>query len=204
VYINLILHVNAKFQEIMKPIDFPQSTKVLQKPSDMTDKECLPLPVWCDGKHCISCWKPTLIERLKVLFIGKVWIGILSGNTQPPIFVSGENVFVKPLIKARFCAFATKLKDIITNAIKSVYQGFKQPDKRKHFIVGFAISLLVGVFIPWLGVVLAFIAGAIKERWDSKGNGTPEWLDFIFTYLGGAAALPSSYFFHGAFQQLFF
>jgi hypothetical protein len=102
----------------MKPINFPQSTKVLQKPSDMTDEECLPLPVWCDGKQCISCWKPTLIERLKVLFTGKVWIGILSGNTQPPVFVSGENVFVKPSIKARFCAFYAKLKNIIANVVK--------------------------------------------------------------------------------------
>ena len=97
----------------MRPINFSQSTKVLQKPSDMTDKECSPLPVWCDGKQCISCWKPTLIERLKILFTGKVWVGVLSGDTQPPIFVSGENVFVKPTNKVRFYAFLLKLKDYV-------------------------------------------------------------------------------------------
>ena len=64
------------------------------------------------------------------------------------------------------------------------FQNFKQPDKRKHFFVGFGISLLVGVFLPWLGLVLACVAGAIKEWWDSKGHGTPEWLDFIFTCVG--------------------
>ena len=79
----------------MKPIDFPQSTKVLQKPSNMTDKECSPLHVWSDGKQCVSCWKPTFMERMKILFTGKVWIGVMSGNTQPPIFVAGESVFEK-------------------------------------------------------------------------------------------------------------
>lgn len=79
----------------MKPIDFPQSTKVLQKPSTMSDKECSPLHVWSDGKQCVSCWKPSFIERLKVLFTGKIWLGVMSGNTQPPVFVVGNNIFVK-------------------------------------------------------------------------------------------------------------
>jgi hypothetical protein len=95
----------------MKPIDFPQSTKVLQRPSVMAESECQSLPVWNDGKQCVSCWKPTLIERLKILFYGKVWLGVLSGNTQPPVFISGENVFVKASIKALILAFWYKFKD---------------------------------------------------------------------------------------------
>lgn len=77
----------------MKPIDFRQSTKVLQKPATMTDKECASLHVWSDGRQCVSCWKPTLGERLRVAFGGKVWLGVASGGTQPPVFVSGKNVF---------------------------------------------------------------------------------------------------------------
>ena len=77
----------------MKPIDFPQSTKVLQKPSTMSDNECSSLHVWNDGKQCVSCWKPTFKERMNILFGGKVWLGVLSGKTQPPVFVSGEMVF---------------------------------------------------------------------------------------------------------------
>mgnify|MGYP006966148151 FL=1 len=80
----------------MKPIDFKQSTKVLQRPSTMTESECQSLPVWCDGKQCVSCWKPTLKERLNILFRGKVWLGVLSGKTQPPVFVAGESVFSRP------------------------------------------------------------------------------------------------------------
>lgn len=79
----------------MKPIDFPQSTKVLQKQSGMTERECLPLPIWSNGKQCVSCWKPSFVERLKILFTGKIWVGMMSGATQPPIYVVGNNVFVK-------------------------------------------------------------------------------------------------------------
>ena len=89
----------------MKPIDFPQSTKVLQRPSTMTDKECASLHVWSDGNQCVSCWKPTFKERLNILFGGKVWLGVLSGKTQPPVFVSGKQIFYKPNFMARIRAF---------------------------------------------------------------------------------------------------
>lgn len=89
----------------MKPIQFKQSTKVLQKPSVMSDDECASLPVWSDGNQCVSCWKPTFKERLNILFGGKVWLGVLSGKTQPPVFVSGEQIFYKPNFMARLRAF---------------------------------------------------------------------------------------------------
>lgn len=79
----------------MKPINFKQSTKVLQKPGTLSDSECGTLPVWCDGKQCVSCWKPSFKERINILFGGKVWLGVMSGKTQPPVFVAGERVFRK-------------------------------------------------------------------------------------------------------------
>lgn len=96
----------------MKPIDFPQSTKVLQKPSTMSDKECSSLHVWNDGKQCVSCWKPTFKERINILFGGKVWLGVLSGKTQPPVFVSGEAVFNKQPLKDRISAFLAEAKKV--------------------------------------------------------------------------------------------
>lgn len=110
----------------MKPTDFKQSTKVLQRPSTMAESECQSLPVWCDGKQCVSAWKPSIRERLNILFGGKVWLGVLSGNTQPPVFISGETVFAKASIKARLCAFATQAKESIIAMLKSVKGGFKK------------------------------------------------------------------------------
>lgn len=77
----------------MRPTNFKQSNKVLTKPSDMTDEECSSLHVFTDGNQCVSCWKPSIKERLLILLTGRVWLGVLSGETQPPVFVSGESVF---------------------------------------------------------------------------------------------------------------
>ena len=169
----------------MKPIDFPQSTKVLQKPSTMSDNECSSLHVWNDGKQCVSCWKPTFKERMNILFGGKVWLGVLSGKTQPPVFVSGEMVFGKAPLKARILAFWGKVKESIIQTWENLAEAAKQPDKRKHFYVGFVIALVVGVlFGALVGFVAVSLAGAIKEWWDSKGHGTVELMDFIFTMIG--------------------
>ena len=169
----------------MTPIDFPQSTKVLQKPSTMSDNECSSLHVWNDGKQCVSCWKPTFKERMNILFGGKVWLGVLSGKTQPPVFVSGEMVFGKAPLKARILAFWGKAKESIIQTWENLAEAAKQPDKRKHFYVGFVIALVVGVlFGALVGFVAGSLAGAIKEWWDSKGHGTVELMDFIFTMIG--------------------
>lgn len=169
----------------MKPIDFPQSTKVLQKPSTMSDNECSSLHVWNDGKQCVSCWKPTFKERMNILFGGKVWLGVLSGKTQPPVFVSGEMVFEKAPLKARILAFWGKAKESIIQTWENLAEAAKQPDKRKHFYVGLVIALVVGVlFGALVGFVAGSLAGAIKEWWDSKGHGTVELMDFIFTMIG--------------------
>lgn len=169
----------------MKPIDFPQSTKVLQKPSTMSDNECSSLHVWNDGKQCVSCWKPTFKERMNILFGGKVWLGVLSGKTQPPVFVLGEMVFEKAPLKARISAFWGKAKESIIQTWENLAEAAKQPDKRKHFYVGFVIALVVGVlFGALVGFVAGSLAGAIKEWWDSKGHGTVELMDFIFTMIG--------------------
>lgn len=165
----------------MKPIDFPQSTKVLQRPSTMTDKECASLHVWSDGNQCVSCWKPTFKERLNILFGGKVWLGVLSGKTQPPVFVSGTRVFNKAPFGACCRAFFGSVVESITKAIRTA----KQADKQKHFVAGFVIALLAGLLLGfWGGFSAGCLAGATKEWWDAKGHGTAEVMDFVFTLLG--------------------
>lgn len=74
----------------MKPTKFDEQTKDLLKPAGMTDAECGSLPVFCDGSQCISLWQLSWKERFQVLFFGKIWLSVLSGNTQPPVWISSE------------------------------------------------------------------------------------------------------------------
>lgn len=84
----------------MKPKYFEQATKELQRPACMTDEECGSLPVYTDGKQCVSCWKPSIRERVRILLGRPVWLGVISGRTMPPVFIeAGENVFA-PRVKA--------------------------------------------------------------------------------------------------------
>ena len=71
----------------MEPIKFEQANKDLLKPEGMTDEECGSLPVWSDGKECISLWQMTWRERLSALFFGRVWLSVHSGFTQPPVWL---------------------------------------------------------------------------------------------------------------------
>lgn len=82
----------------MKPIDFPEQTVTLQ-PSGATYSDNVngvePLPTWSDGEQCVSCWRMSWRERLNALLYGKVWIAILSGKTQPPIYAEASKTYFK-------------------------------------------------------------------------------------------------------------
>lgn len=78
----------------MIPTTFPQANKKLLAPKGMEDN-CGTLPVYCDGKLCISCWNLTWKERLKLLWTGNLWVYIISGQTQPPIALDVENPWKK-------------------------------------------------------------------------------------------------------------
>lgn len=81
----------------MKPINFKESTIELKKPESMTDNECSSLFIHqSDTGDCISCWTVPFWKRLKFLFHGKIWLGVHSGKTQPPVWLDCTNtVFIK-------------------------------------------------------------------------------------------------------------
>ncbi len=81
----------------MEPIKFEEANAELLKPKSMTDEECVSLPVFRDGDQCISRWKLSWLERFSIFFSGMIWVGVLSGVTQPPIWLSvEESVFNHP------------------------------------------------------------------------------------------------------------
>lgn len=72
------------------PVHFPEANVNLLKPANMTDEECGSLWVHRDGHTCISCWKLGWRQRLAVLLHGTIWLGVLSGRSQPPVWLSVE------------------------------------------------------------------------------------------------------------------
>jgi len=80
----------------MRAIEFPQVTKTLQKPKGMTDEQCMPLPVFNDGKQSVSCWALNKEELELIQKTGKIYLGIVFGPTQPPVWLSIEDPFVEP------------------------------------------------------------------------------------------------------------
>lgn len=59
-------------------------------------------------------------------------------------------------------------------------------DKVKHFVVGLLACMIVGYFTgPVSGLMLAATLGAAKEVYDSFTPGHEEFLDFMWTLLGG-------------------
>jgi hypothetical protein len=61
----------------------------------MTDEECGSLNVYMDEQGFISCWRPTLIERIKLVVTRDIWLRIV-GRSHPPVWVSTESPFEKP------------------------------------------------------------------------------------------------------------
>jgi len=58
----------------MTPEIFPEITTTLA----LDQPEYRPLPVCVYGDRTISCWKLTLLERLKLLFTGRLWLLVLN------------------------------------------------------------------------------------------------------------------------------
>lgn len=77
----------------MKPIKFKEANKELQRPLDMTNNQCSPLPIAQTGNLCISCWKMSPKERILSLLRGKLWLTVRSGQTQPPVKITIEKPF---------------------------------------------------------------------------------------------------------------
>lgn len=63
----------------MKPIEFKGHNKVYAK----DQPEYLPLPVFKNDSvegECISCWKLSFKERVRILLTGKLWISMMTFN----------------------------------------------------------------------------------------------------------------------------
>lgn len=80
----------------MKPIKFKYQNAELQpSPHGHGSHNVSSLPIWTDGEQCVSCWKMSWRERIAALIFGRIWISVLSGKTQPPIYVQASNEYLR-------------------------------------------------------------------------------------------------------------
>ena len=80
----------------LTPMDFDEANMTMGKAANMTDVECKPLRVYTDGRECISCWHMTWRQRISALLHGRIWLSVLSGRTQPPVWLDcGKTVFIQ-------------------------------------------------------------------------------------------------------------
>jgi len=82
----------------MKPTQFRYSNRILQpsgKRYSPNVTSVAPLAVWTDGEQCVLCWKMSLPERLSALLFGRVWLALLSGETQPPACVVASKEYLQ-------------------------------------------------------------------------------------------------------------
>lgn len=81
----------------MLPTDFPERNKIFTKPKQMTDEECMELPVW-KGKDTkgfpviISKWRLSKEDLEEINRTGEIWLSI-TGNGMPPVNLFTEYPF---------------------------------------------------------------------------------------------------------------
>lgn len=78
----------------MRPLRFRLANRDLM-PSQVECCSKEPLPVFTDGNQCVSCWGLSFLDRIRMLLTGRVWVGVMSGCSQPPMWVDSEYPFVK-------------------------------------------------------------------------------------------------------------
>ena len=71
----------------MKQIEFSEQNAILGRPKNMTDEECGSLPVYTDGKQCISKWELNEEDKKHINEKGYIWLRVLSGHTQPAVCI---------------------------------------------------------------------------------------------------------------------
>lgn len=82
----------------MKPVEFKHQNIVFAK--DQPEYQPLPaLKINSPTGEVISCWKLSFSERIKVLFLGRVWLSLMSFNkplTPSFMSVNRKEVFSHP------------------------------------------------------------------------------------------------------------
>ena len=101
----------------MKPIEFKEQNRILSKPDSMTEEECSSLPVFTNGNECISLWQLSEEELQKIQETKCIWLGVVSGITQPPVFLSVDSPFIQQKNNGKWKIYIIEEDGEITHVI---------------------------------------------------------------------------------------
>lgn len=97
----------------MKPLKFPEHNAVY---GANQKEKYLPLPAYMNKKdpngQIITCWKLTLIDQIRVLITGRVWVSVLTFQDplQPLHMTAKKSDYFKQPVKQIFSQILRKLK----------------------------------------------------------------------------------------------
>ncbi len=71
-----------------QPVHFHGANMVLGPPQG-SENVC-DLFTYTNGRCSVSCWEFSPEELAEIMRTGRVFVSILSGSTQPPVFIGSE------------------------------------------------------------------------------------------------------------------
>lgn len=74
----------------MDPVDFPESNSV------MTAPEVMNVHSYRDGQQCITCWKPSKSDLVRLCLGEPIWLHVV-GAGMPPVAITVDNPFQPPV-----------------------------------------------------------------------------------------------------------
>lgn len=78
----------------MNPVRFAEVNSVRTAPPGMDD--CMDVHCYADDKYCITAWRPTPEELVKLNLGEPVYLGVLMAGGMPPVFLTVDSPFATP------------------------------------------------------------------------------------------------------------
>ena len=76
------------------PVDFAESNFTWKGwPASESKPEVMDLPSFKQGDQTLSCWRFGLLDRIKILLSGNVWLIVIG--QQPPVSLLADSPLVK-------------------------------------------------------------------------------------------------------------
>lgn len=74
-----------------KPVEWSGSNKVLTPPKGTTEEQVSRMEIFTNNVICVSKWELSRETIEEVLKTGCLFISVISGSTQPPIFIGSHD-----------------------------------------------------------------------------------------------------------------